>query len=170
MGNISNSGQIASFGDLQAIGQAIDGLQSRIKKLEEENKSQKFTIESLEDGKKKLTYLLADMEQRYLASKSEAKVEAESEATLEAEAQFAHKLFVLEQANRELDAENDLIASERDELQNKVAELEIICRQQKNKIEALCMNSLQTPVPEGFRVVVDSLKTKLGLENAQITQ
>ena len=107
------------------------------------------------------------MEQLYLSSKSEARIEAESEANAEAEAQFARKLFVLEQANRELDAENDLIASERDGLQNKVAELEIICQEQKNKIEGVRLNALQTPIPEVFRAVVDSLKTKLGLENVQ---
>ena len=152
----------ASLGELRAIEKAVDDLHARIKKLESENNSLRFSNSELQDEKKKLTYLLADMEQRYISSKNEGRSEAETAAKEEAEAILARQLHALEVANSQLDAECDLIGSDRDALQNKLVDLEATCRQQSAEIETLRSNR---PVNvAGLKTVVDSLKAKLGLE------
>lgn len=67
----------------------------------------------------------------------QASEQAVSDAADEAEARCAHELHLLEVANCELDAENELNAKERDALQMKVVELETICNRQKATIQRL---------------------------------
>ena len=154
----------ASLNDLQAIEQAVDELNAQIVKMDDTIKQQKFTIEELEETKKKLTYLLADMEQRYLSSKNKAISELKFCVTREIEEQYARKFYVLEQDNKELDSENDIIGSERDALQSRVIELETICHEQTFTIAELRAKIPLLPGHVGFKSAVDSLKTKLGLD------
>ena len=114
---------------------AEDAQSCRIRELEEQNKARCFEIEFLQEAKKKLSYNLEWLEERYKVFLS--REQAESDAADEAEARCAHELYLLEKANRELDAENELIAKERDALRMNVVELETICEQQKNTIHRL---------------------------------
>jgi hypothetical protein len=114
---------------------AEDAQSRRIRELEEQNKAQCFEIECLQETKQKLSYNLEWLEERCTAL--EAREQAESDTADEAEARCARKLYLLEKANCELDAENELIANERDALQMKVMELEAIYEQQKATIERL---------------------------------
>ena len=164
----------ASLSDFQAIELAVDGLQSRIGKMDVEIKRQQGTIEhqqctiaSLEYDKRNLAHQLAEMEQRLRSAKQEARSEVRDELQEETEAKYARKLYVLEQANAELDAETDIIASERDILQNKVIELETTCQDQKVAIEHLSVNVPIAPTHTGFRCAVSSLKAKLGLDKTR---
>ena len=114
---------------------AEDAQSRRIRELEEQNKAHCFEIECLQEAKKKLSYNLEWLEERCKVFQS--RDQAESDAVDEAEARCAHELHLLEMANRELDAENELHAKERDALQMKVVELETICDQQKATIQRL---------------------------------
>jgi hypothetical protein len=114
---------------------AEDAQSCRIRELEEQNKARCFEIECLQETKKKLTYNLEWLEERCKVFLS--REQADTDAADEAEARCAHELYLLEKANRELDAENELIAKEREALQMKVLEFETICEQQKNTIQRL---------------------------------
>jgi len=103
--------------------------------LEEQNKAQRLEIERVQEAKKKLVYNLQWLQEN--CSDFQASEQAVSDAADEAEARCAHELHLLEKANRELDAENELIAKERDALQTKFVELETICEQQKTTIQRL---------------------------------
>jgi hypothetical protein len=114
--------------------QAAEDAQSRrIRELEEQNKAQCLEIERLQEAKKKLAYNIEWMAEN--CRDFQASEQAVSDAADEAEARCAHELQMLEKANRELDAENELLAKERDTLQMKVVELETICEQQKDTLQ-----------------------------------
>lgn len=114
--------------------QADEDTQSRrIRELEEQNKAQCLEIERVQKAKEKLTYHLEWLQEN--CRDFQASEQAVSDAADEAEARCARKLYLLEKANRELDAENELLAIERDALQRKALELETICEQQKNTIQ-----------------------------------
>jgi hypothetical protein len=65
--------------------------------------------------------------------------------------------------NRSLDAENDLIANERDSLRDKMDELEKENRRQLATIEALRAEIMRTQMPANLRATIDSIKSKLGI-------
>jgi predicted RNase H-like nuclease (RuvC/YqgF family) len=114
--------------------QAAEDAQSRrIRELEEENKAQCLEIERVQEEKKKLAYNIEWMAKN--CRDFQAGEQGVSDAADEAEARCAHELHLLEEANRELDAENELIAKEHDAFQMKVLELETICEQQKATIQ-----------------------------------
>lgn len=116
--------------------QASEDAQSRrIRELEGKNEDQCLEIERLKEVKKKLTYDIEWLEEN--CRDYQASEQAVSDATDEAEARCAQQVYLLEKANRELDAENELIAMERDALQMKLVELETTCDQQKAVIQRL---------------------------------
>ena len=160
----TNSGNLGvTENDLVAIGQAVDTLHSRIAKMDETIKQQRGSIESLEYDKRNLTHRLKDMERQYSLAKGEALIQVKSEVVEETEAQYARKIFVLEQSIREMDAENDIIADERDALQNKVVELESVCNEQRITIEGFRSKVPLAPAHPVFKSAIDSLKAKLGM-------
>jgi hypothetical protein len=114
---------------------AEDAQIRRIRELEEQNKAQFLEIERLQEAKKKLAYNIEWMAEN--CRDFQASEQAVSDAADEAEARCAHELQLLEKANRELDAENELLAKERDSLQTKVVELETLCEQQKAAMQSL---------------------------------
>lgn len=112
--------------------QAGEDMQSRrISELEEKNEAQCLEIKRLQEAKNKLAYDVEWLEEN--CRDFQASEQAVSDAADEADARCARELYLREKANRELDAENELIARERDALQRKVLELEIICEEQKAK-------------------------------------
>jgi len=114
--------------------QGTEDTQSRrIRELEEQNQARCLEIERLQEEKRKLAYSLEWLEEN--CQDFQTSEQAVSDAADEVEARCARKLYLLEKVNRELDAENELIARERDALQIKIVELESICEQQKATIQ-----------------------------------
>jgi cell division protein FtsB len=106
----------------------------RIRELEEQGRFQRFEIECLNETNKKLSYRVQWLEERCAdAGDGQAAIDAANEA----DARCARKLYLLEEANRELDAENEVISKECDELRLKISELESVCDKQKAIIQKI---------------------------------